>query len=86
MGQAKDKFVELYSLNVNDYVEKNKGCHTLHGRMRGRNLKKYIHRLHMNQKRRIGRCYFGDADVGYMVYTSVTAEELTLRDVAARYG
>lgn len=76
--EIKEKFSELYSLNVNEYVEKKQGLSYLTWSFAWAEFKKiYPDATYEVKKDEQGRCYFGDAEIGYMVYTSVTAGDLT---------
>lgn len=76
--EIKEKFSELYSLNVNEYVEKKQGLSYLTWSFAWAEFKKiYPDATYEVKKDEQGRCYFGDAEIGYMVYTSVTAGGLT---------
>ena len=76
--EIREKFQELYSLNVNQYVEKKQGLSYLSWSYAWAEFKKVYpdatYEIHKDEQ---GRCYFGDPDIGYMVYTSVTAGGLT---------
>ena len=74
----REKFQELYSLNVNEYVEKKDKLSYLSWSYAWAELKKiYPDATYRVCKDESGRCYFGDENIGYMVYTSVTAGGLT---------
>lgn len=74
----REKFIELYSLNVNEYVEKKQGLSYLTWSYAWAEFKKiYPDAIYEVKKDECGRCYFGDENIGYMVYTSVTAGGLT---------
>ena len=76
--EIKEKFQELYSLDVNKYVEKKNGLSYLSWAYAWGEFKKiYPDAVYEVKKDEQGRCYFGDEDIGYMVYTSVTAGGLT---------
>jgi hypothetical protein len=76
--EIKEKFSELYSLNVNEYVEKKQGLSYLTWSFAWAEFKKiYPDATYEVKKDEQNRCYFGDAEIGYMVYTSVTAGGLT---------
>lgn len=76
--EIREKFVELYSLNVNQYVEKKNDLSYLSWSYAWAEFKKaYPDATYSIIKDENGRCYFGDEDVGYMVYTTVTAGGLT---------
>lgn len=76
--EIREKFQELYSLNVNDYVEKKNDLSYLSWAFAWREFKKiYPEATYEVKKDEQGRCYFGDENIGYMVYTSVAAGGLT---------
>ena len=76
--EIREKFQELYSLNVNEYVEKKEGLSYLSWAFAWAEFKKiYPDATYRICKDESGRCYFGDENVGYMVYTNVTAGGLT---------
>lgn len=76
--EIREKFQELYSLNVNEYVEKKQGLSYLSWSYAWAEFKKiYPDATYEIKKDENGRCYFGDAEIGYMVYTTVTAGGLT---------
>jgi DNA-directed RNA polymerase subunit RPC12/RpoP len=76
--EIKEKFAELYSLDVNKYVEKKQGLSYLSWSYAWAEFKKiYPDATYEVKKDAEGRCYFGDENIGYMVYTSVTAGGLT---------
>ena len=76
--EIREKFVELYSLDVNKYVEKKQGLSYLTWSYAWAEFKKiYPDATYEVKKDADGRCYFGDDDFGFMVYTSVTAGGLT---------
>ena len=76
--EIRDKFVELYAKNVNEYVEKKQGLSYLSWSYAWAEFKKiYPDATYDVKKDENGRCYFGDENIGYMVYTSVTASGLT---------
>ena len=76
--EIREKFQELYSLDVNKYVEKKNDLSYLSWAYAWAEFKKiYPDATYEVKKDENGRCYFGDADIGYMVYTSVTAGGLT---------
>lgn len=78
MENARREFEHLYSLNVNEYVEEKQGLSYLTWSYAWREFKKvYPDAKYQIMKDDSGRCYFGDDDIGYMVYTSVTAGGLT---------
>lgn len=76
--EIREKFQELYSLNVNPYVEKKNDLSYLSWSYAWAEFKKvFPDATYSIIKDENGRCYFGDEDVGYMVYTTVTAGGLT---------
>lgn len=76
--EIKEKFVDLYSLDVNKYVEKKQGLSYLTWSFAWAEFKKvYPDATYEVKKDEQGRCYFGDENIGYMVYTTVTAGGLT---------
>ena len=76
--EIREKFQELYSLNVNQYVEKKNDLSYLSWSYAWAEFKKiYPDATYEIKKDGQGRCYFGDDHIGYMVYTSVTAGGLT---------
>ena len=76
--EIREKFQELYSLNVNQYVEKKNDLSYLSWSFAWAEFKKiYPDATYEIAKDEQGRCYFGDEHIGYMVYTSVTAGGLT---------
>ena len=76
--EIKEKFQELYSLNVNEYVEKKDKLSYLSWSYAWAEFKKiYPDATYEVKKDENGRCYFGDENIGYMVYTTVTAGGLT---------
>ena len=76
--EIREKFQELYSKNVNEYVEKKNGLSYLSWSYAWAEFKKiYPDATYEVKKDAEGRCYFGDEDIGYMVYTSVTAGGIT---------
>ena len=76
--EIREKFQELYSLNVNQYVEKKNDLSYLSWSYAWAEFKKiYPDATYEIKKDEQGRCYFGDENIGYMVYTSVTAGGLT---------
>ena len=76
--EIREKFQELYSLNVNEYVEKKQGLSYLSWAYAWGEFKKiYPDATYEVKKDEHSRCYFGDEQIGYMVYTSVTAGGLT---------
>lgn len=78
MEDIKKKFTELYSLDVSEYVEQKQGLSYLSWAYAWAQFKKfYPDATYEVKKDEDGRCYFGHGDIGYMVYTSVTAGGLT---------
>lgn len=78
MEEIKSKFQELYSLNVNEYVEQKNGLNYLSWAFAWAEFKKiYPDATYEVKKDENGKCYFGSENIGYMVYTSVTAGGLT---------
>lgn len=76
--QAKEKFQELYSKNVNEYVEQKNGLNYLTWSYAWSEFKKvYPNAGYEVKKDEKGICCFGDENIGYMCYTSVTAGGLT---------
>lgn len=76
--EAKERFAELYSLDVNKYVEQKQGLNYLTWSYAWAEFKKiYPDAIYEVKKDEQGRCYFGDENIGYMVYTTVTAGGLT---------
>ena len=76
--EIREKFQELYSLNVNEYVEKKDKLSYLSWSYAWAEFKKiYPDATYRVCKDESGRCYFGDENIGYMVYTNVTAGGLT---------
>jgi DNA-directed RNA polymerase subunit RPC12/RpoP len=76
--EIREKFQELYSLNVNEYVEKKNDLSYLSWSYAWAEFKKiYPDATYEIKKDDQGRCYFGDENIGYMVYTSVSAGGLT---------
>lgn len=74
----RDKFLELLSLDVNEYVEKKEGLSYLTWSYAWQEFKKiYPDATYDILRDGQGRPYFGDPDIGYMVYTTVTAGGLT---------
>lgn len=77
-NEAKEAFQRLYSLDVNKYVEKKQGLSYLSWSFAWREFKRvYPDATYEVKKDENGKCYFGDEDIGYMVYTTVTADGLT---------
>ena len=78
--ELKEKFADLYSLDVSKYVEKKQGLSYLTWSYAWAEFKKAYPDAKYNIERdEQGRCYFGDEEIGYMVYTSVTAGGLTYK-------
>ena len=76
--EIREKFQELYSLDVNKYVEKKNDLSYLSWAYAWAEFKKiYPDATYKVEKDAFGRCYFGESEIGYMVYTSVTAGDLT---------
>lgn len=76
--EIREKFQELYSLDVNKYVEKKDKLSYLSWSYAWAEFKKiYPDATYRVCKDEDGRCYFGDENIGYMVYTNVTAGGLT---------
>jgi DNA-directed RNA polymerase subunit RPC12/RpoP len=76
--EIREKFAELYSKDVNKYVEKKSGLAYLSWSYAWAEFKKiYPDATYLVFKDAEGRCYFGDENIGYMVYTSVSAGGLT---------
>lgn len=77
-----EKFNELFQLNVNEHTEVKRSGNTnltyLSWAWAWAAFKKvYPNATYEVKKDENNRCFFGDEKVGYMVYTSVTAEDLT---------
>ena len=78
MRNHKEDFERLYSLNVNEYVEQKNGLNYLSWAYAWAEFKKnYPDATYDIKKDESGKPYFGDPDIGYMVYTSITAGGLT---------
>ena len=76
--EVKEKFEQLYSLNVNEYVEQKQGLNYLTWSYAWAEFKKiYPDATYSIRKDENGRCYFGNEEIGYMVYTEVSAGGLT---------
>ena len=74
----KQQFENLYSLDVSQYVEEKQGLSYLSWAYAWREFKKfYPDAVYTVVKDEHNRCYFGDENIGYMVYTTVTAGGLT---------
>lgn len=77
-AEIREKFQELYSKDVNKYVEKKNGLSYLSWSYAWAEFKKvYPDATYEVKKDESGRCYFGDETIGYMVYTTVTAGGLS---------
>lgn len=75
-------FQELYSKDVSQYVEKKKSGGSLLSYLTwsyawAEFKKIYPDATYTIEKDENGRCYFGDENIGYMTYTTVTADGLT---------
>lgn len=70
-------FQEVYSINVNDKVEKKDGLSYLSWAYAWAEFKKIYPEATYEIKRFDGKPYIYDENLGYMVFTSVTAESLT---------
>lgn len=76
--EIREKFQELYSLDVSKWVEEKNGLKYLSWANAWAEFKKiYPDAEYRVCKNADGRCYFGDEEIGYMVYTSITAGGLT---------
>lgn len=74
----KTTFQKLYSTNVNEYVEQKNGLNYLTWSYAWAEFKKvYPDAVYSVRKDESGKCYFGNENIGYMVYTSVMAGGLT---------
>lgn len=74
----KEDFEKLYTLDVSKQVEKKEDLSYLSWAYAWREFKRvYPDAEYTVKKDENGRCYFGDEDIGYMVYTTVTAGNLT---------
>lgn len=72
------KFEDLYALNVNDKTEEKDGLTYLAWAWAWAEFKKtYPDAVYHIKKDETFKCYFGDEDIGYMVYTDVTADGIT---------
>jgi hypothetical protein len=77
-AEIREKFHELYSKDVSKYVEKKNGLSYISWANAWAEFKKiYPDAAYEVKKDDQGRCYFGDENIGYMVYTTVTAGGLT---------
>jgi hypothetical protein len=77
-AEIREKFQELYSKDVNKYVEKKNGLSYLSWSYAWAEFKKvYPDATYEVKKDENSRCYFGDENIGYMVYTTVTAGGLS---------
>lgn len=75
---VKKTFQELYSKDVNKYVEQKNGLNYLSWAYAWAEFKKtYPDAAYEVKKDESGKSYFGEPNIGYMVYTSVTAGGLT---------
>ena len=78
MENSKSDFLKLYSTNVSEHVEQKNGLNYLSWAYAWAEFKKiYPDANYKIQKDENGNCFFGNDDIGYMVYTSVTAGNLT---------
>lgn len=78
MSDHREEFERLYSYDVNEYVEKKNGLAYLSWAWAWAEFKQfYPDATYEVKKDERGLPYFGDPDIGYMVYTSVTAGGLT---------
>ena len=69
---------ELLSFNVNAFTEKKNNLTYLSWAKAWEEfMKVYPDATYTIDKDANGRCYFGSSDMGYMVYTSVTADNIT---------
>lgn len=76
--EIREKFQELYSLDVSKWVEKKDKLSYLSWANAWAEFKKiYPDATYRVCKDETGRCYFGDENIGYMVYTNVMAGGLT---------
>ena len=74
----KEDFEKLYTLDVSKQVEKKDNLSYLSWAYAWREFKRvYPEAEYTVKKDENGRCYFGDENIGYMVYTTVTAGNLT---------
>lgn len=74
MSDVKSEFQKLYSKDVNQYVEQKNGLNYLSWAYAWAEFKKiYPNATYEVKKDENGRCYFGDENIGYMVYTLVQA-------------
>lgn len=74
----KEDFEKLYTLDVSKQVEKKDNLSYLSWAYAWREFKRvYPDAEYTVKKDENGRCYFGDENIGYMVYTTVTAGNLT---------
>lgn len=72
-----DKFEELYSVNVNENVEEKNGLTYLSWAWAWAEFKKRCPDATYEVERFNGAPYFYDESLGYMVFTKVTANEMT---------
>lgn len=70
-------FQEIYAINVNEKVEKKEGLNYLSWAYAWAEFKKIYPEATYEIKRHEGKPYIYDEDLGYMVFTSVTADNLT---------
>lgn len=76
--EIREKFCELISLDVSGRVEQKQGLSYLSWAWAWAEFKKiYPDATYNVKKDEQGRCWFGDPELGYMVYTEVTAGGLT---------
>ena len=76
--EIREKFQELYSLDVNKYVEEKSGLKYLSWAFAWAEFKKIFPDAQYKVKKdEFGNCYFGEENTGYMVYTEVTAGGMT---------
>lgn len=68
-------FEEIYAINVNEKTETKDGLTYLSWAWAWAEFKKiYPDASYDIERDECGRCYFGDPDIGYMVYTAVLAD------------
>lgn len=78
MSNHREEFERLYSYDVTEYVERKNGLAYLSWAWAWAEFKQfYPDATYEVKKDECGLPYFGDPDIGYMVYTSVTAGDLT---------
>lgn len=76
--ECKRYFTQLYSLDCSQWVESKSGLSYLSWANAWGEFKKvYPDAVYEVKKDEAGKCYFGDEDIGYMCYTTVTAGGLT---------